>query len=311
MGNPLESWAAGISQRKRAEEAPRFPHLVFTGGRGPAPAIGCPGRWGRGRTGSRLGGCGRSSAGCEGSCGPREPPVTAVSFSHVPCHPPQTLCSSSRGAREQPQTTGQCPALHRVPHCQSPPAATGTRGPGNGRGSSVGRDVPALRPRDRRDRQWLPGPERSRTNRCARRAAEAPHLHINAALPARPLPRPGATALQRPFGGDSCGRALSVPGTARGGRAQPSRSGSATARAGPRPLRTHRGAVPATKMAPAGRGDREAFAHAPRNSPKRGLCFAHALHTRGPGARWRRRGGRGGGGAAAVADAAVPGACSP
>lgn len=96
-----------------------------------------------------------------------------------------------------------------------------------------------------------------------------------------------------------------------GRRGRPARSGSTTARAGPGPLRTHRGAAPATKMAPSGRGDRTAFAHAPRNSPKRGLCFAHALHTRGPGARWRRRGGRGGGGAAAVADAAVPGACSP
>lgn len=65
MGNPLECWAAGISQRKRAAEALQLPHPIFTGGSEPAPAVGCPGRWGRGRTGALLGGCGRSSIGCE------------------------------------------------------------------------------------------------------------------------------------------------------------------------------------------------------------------------------------------------------
>lgn len=163
--------------------------------------------------------------------------------------------------------------------------------------------------------QGRPGLKRSRNNRCARRAAEAPSPHINAAPPPprRPPPRPGAAALQSPFGGGRCGRALSVPEppAAGEGRGRSALSGSATARAGPRPLRTHREAVPTTKMALGGRADRAALTRAPSNSPKRGLCFAQALHSRGPGARWRRRGGRGGGGAAAVADVAVPGACSP
>lgn len=100
MGNPLESWAAGISQEKRAGEASQFPHPVFTGGRGPAPAIGCPGNCGRGRTGALLGGCGRSSAGCERFCGPQGAP----SNSRVPCHPP------AYAVEQQPQDKGATPA---------------------------------------------------------------------------------------------------------------------------------------------------------------------------------------------------------
>lgn len=162
--------------------------------------------------------------------------------------------------------------------------------------------------------QDRPGLKRSRNNRCARRAAEALSPHINAASPRtgrHPAPAPPlfkgplvATAAAAPC-------QYREPPAAGEGRGRSALSGSGTVRAGSRPLRTHREAVPATKMALGGRADRAAFAHASSNSPKRGLCFAQALHSRGPGARWRRRGGRGGGGAAAVADAAVPGACSP
>lgn len=119
MGNPLESWAAGISQRKSTGQAPRFPHPLFTGGRGPAPATGCPARWGRGRTGALLGGCGRSSAGCEGVLwDPRDPPplVTAMSSFHVPCHPP------ADAAQQQSRASGQGsdPSDHRAVSCAAP-----------------------------------------------------------------------------------------------------------------------------------------------------------------------------------------------
>lgn len=207
----------------------------------------------------------------------RDSPVTAVSPFPVPCHPPaHAVQQQPRGKGATPTTTGLCPALHRVLHCQRPPPGTGTRGPGNGHGNSVERDVSALRLKDRWDRQRLPGPAGVETQQdrplCpAGGGSPAPEHQCNppglAAAP--PRRRRSSKALwwrpllPRPVSAGNRPRRVR-------GRGRSTVSGSSTARAGQRPLRTHRGAVPTTKMAPGRRGDSAAFAHASRDSPSAG-----------------------------------------
>lgn len=299
MGNPLESWAAGISQRKRAGEAQWLPHLVFIRGRGPAPAIGYPGRWGRGRTGVLLGWMLQKLRRLRGDpAAPRDPPVTAMSSFHVPCHPPAiAVLQQPRGKAATPAPTGLCPARPSLPA----PAAWH-------RDNSVGRDVSAPRPGHRRDRQRLPEPagaeaQRERPLCPAGGGSPAPAHQCSPPGPAaapprrrrsskalwwRPLrPRP-ASAGNRPRRGrgrartalkrlrHSAGGAAAAPLPLRGG----ARHEDGAARAGrPRTL-----CARATKF-PRARAPLHACAPHPR--PRRKMAAA---------GRARRRWGGGGGG---------------